>query len=301
MDGAQLRSDLEALGKHLKACLEKDLKTRAQCPPRQLSFAKSPYGVFGTMGALSEELELFISKTAAFVQQNVSDAPSVNVELLCFDSNTGQPKKKLDGVFVTNLKSAAAAKVATELYGPKKLGSVSVLGAGVMAKWVSYAMLSIASVKELVLYNQTETKGRALVEHLSALFPEKKIHFNGSLQGSLERAEVVCCCTSSSEALFSLNDFPNIKHLNLMGAHTERDRELSHQDISQCNIIVEDVETAVIEAGKVHEAAIEMGMKLKNQEQRSVFSSTGHAFYDLVTSHYLLNKEKTNELQATDL
>ena len=61
----------------------------------------------------------------------------------------------------------------------------------------------------------------------------------------------------------------------------------------QLPLIVEDLAIAVAEAGAVHASAIPLGQLVKKESGplracRTIFSSTGHAFLDVITTAHLL-------------
>ena len=78
-----------------------------------------------------------------------------------------------------------------------------------------------------------------------------------------------------------------------MGNHTPPSRELPIRILQQSLLIVEDIPTAILEAGEIHRDAITIEKLVKQtpsklQQQRTVFASTGHAFLDLITVGYVL-------------
>src|SRR5262249_50693579 len=93
-------------------------------------------------------------------------------------------------------------------------------------------------------------------------------------------------------------------HINCVGAHTEGSREVPRELLQKSVLIVEDRPTAISEAGEIHRGAIEIKElpALDPSELRkrpSIFSSTGHAFLDLLATAHVLRHAGLLELRRT--
>ncbi len=80
-----------------------------------------------------------------------------------------------------------------------------------------------------------------------------------------------------------------------MGAHDETGRELPDIILEKACLIVEDKPTAMREAGEVHREAEDLTQMFQKDLGRlkrvqTVFSSTGHAYLDLLTAAHLLGR-----------
>ena len=102
---------------------------------------------------------------------------------------------------------------------------------------------------------------------------------------------MVCTATTCAKPLIHAVQLAPHVHINCMGAHTSESREVARELLAGATLIVEDRETAVEQAGEVHETALELrelGAIAPGRLQRAltVFSSTGHAFLDLLSAAY---------------
>jgi ornithine cyclodeaminase len=84
-------------------------------------------------------------------------------------------------------------------------------------------------------------------------------------------------------------------HINCMGGHTVESREVPLELLRASTLIVEDLPTAIAEAGEVHANAITLGQLVQGDSGplravRTIFSSTGHAFLDVITTAHLLRE-----------
>lgn len=107
--------------------------------------------------------------------------------------------------------------------------------------------------------------------------------------------DVIATATTSVLPLPIATDLPEHVHINCMGAHTTRSRELPHSLLAAATLVVEDIETAVAEAGEIHRtaidlAALESGGHTGLDGRPTVFSSTGHASLDLITCAHLVGR-----------
>ena len=79
-----------------------------------------------------------------------------------------------------------------------------------------------------------------------------------------------------------------------MGAHNPNSREVPKHVLNASLLIVEDIITAIEEAGELHRNAITVSQlhtiqQSNLQKEQTVFSSTGFALLDLITVDYIIN------------
>jgi ornithine cyclodeaminase/alanine dehydrogenase-like protein (mu-crystallin family) len=116
----------------------------------------------------------------------------------------------------------------------------------------------------------------------------------GSAEQASRGADILVTATTSVLPLPISARLPSHVHINCVGAHTVASRELSAELLRTSVLIVEDRRTAVAEAGPVHEAAVELDVLFTPAADgfaalRTVFSSTGCAYLDLITCAHLVD------------
>ncbi len=260
-------------------------------PQRQLILREKPFAAFGSMPAYSEKLGIFINKTAAMIAQ--SEARSINAVVSAFSSSTGSLLGLLDGAKLTKIKCTAISALVTDLCAPKSAANVGVIGSGVQAHAQLNAVLMVRDIKEVYVYSRNPKNCETLIKNMKKVAPQVRFHSCMSAQESADGRDILITATTSYLPLFEYAQLPSNVHINCVGAHTSESRELPRTLLANSQLVVEDLTTAIQEAGEIHarafdlEAALNAGPE-KMQNQTTIFSSTGHAFLDLITTAYIL-------------
>lgn len=266
-------------------------REHAIIPQREMILRKQPFAAFGSMPAYSEELGIFINKTAAFVDQ--SEAHSVTAVVSAFSTATGSLLGLLDGAKITALKCTATSAVVTDLCAPKSATSVGIIGSGVQAQAQLKAVLMVRDIKEVFVYSRDSKNRETFVKKMNKVAPQVRFHSCMSAQESVDGRDILITATTSFLPLFESAQLPSNVHINCVGAHTPESRELPRPLLETSQLVVEDMTTAIAEAGEIHTRAFDLEAALKAgpealQKQATIFSSTGHAFLDLITTAYIL-------------
>lgn len=285
---------MAALIQVICASLRNNERSSCQIPARTLLLADRPFRAFGIMPALG--CGLFLMKQAVFIDHTDVSRPSVHALVSVFSEVSGEPLALLDGAVITRLKSAAVAGVVARACTPPRPLVLAVLGAGEQASAQMRGIAAVRTLAEVRVFSRTELHLKRFAAQLTdSLGSSSRIRIASSAQAAAEGVDILITATNSRTPLLEQLSLPHHAHVNCVGAHTPEGRELSHAELRRALLIVEDVATAVREAGVVHQSALDLEQMLacsekKLQEQLTIFSSTGHAFLDLVTVSYLLKR-----------
>lgn len=295
-DEIEAAAALPALVEELRDALAQGLRREATIPLRTLIAREQPFGVFGSMPAYSPQLGLFATKIATFVERPDGARPSVQAIVLAFAADTGALIAALDGAAMTALKCAAVTAVVTDCCAALDARSLGLIGTGVQARAQLRAVSAVRRIETVRVYSRDPAHVERFVRAASAsLARSVAIEGCAAADDAVDGADIVSTATTSSHPVFSTRRFPGHVHINCIGAHTTEFREVSGELLSQSIIIVEDVATALAEAGSVHQGALDLEQMLTHdavvlRTTPTVFSSTGHAFLDLVTTAHILQR-----------
>lgn len=177
--------------------------------------------------------------------------PVIQGSYLMFDGDTLAPTAVLDGAALTTLRtpavSVAGIRPALERFdGPRRL---VVFGAGpqgtshvdTLADVVSEPFADVTFVSRTPENVGDDVISRGSV--VAAGSPE--------LDAVLTRADVVVCATPAEEPLFSAGAVRSDVVVIAMGSHSPGAREVPGALMARAQVVVEDVETALREAGDV--------------------------------------------------
>lgn len=256
-----------------------------------------PFRAFDTMPAYSEAERLFVTKIGAVIPRQHPGQKSVHALVVAFSGDSGQPLGIFDGEAVSSLKCAAVAAMVTALCTADQADTMGLIGSGVQALSQLRAVAAVRALRHVKVYARNEQRLAGFVRHCQGLFPSLSITACGSAQDAVAGVDIVSTATTATVPLVESGWLrrPGL-HINCFGNHTAESREIPHSVLASGSIvIVEDMETALEEAGRVHAAAVPLH-RLHELEpaalkrERTVFSSTGHAYLDLLAVDYLLER-----------
>lgn len=264
-------------------------------PPREIIDVEGDQGICLSMPAVSSQHGLYINKVATIFERLADDPrPRIHALVTAFSARTGELLALLDGAAVTNIKCAAVSALVTRYCSADNAEVLAVIGAGVQARQQVHAVCAVRRIREIRLHARNPARLRAFAEEVQAEFGERaKVVVAASVDEAVAGADVISTATASSDPIGRFAHLKPAVHINCMGGHTVTSRELPREVIESAVLVVEDVATAVAEAGKHHRDALGLDKLVSHasddlKSRMTVFSSTGHAFLDLVTVAYLL-------------
>ncbi len=166
-----------------------------------------------------------------------ADGPRVQGACIVFERSTLAPVAVLDGPALTARRTAAVSGLAAR-------------------------HLARADAHRLVVFG-SGPQGQAHIEVMRAVRPIERVTVLGRRdRGDVDRAvadaDIICCCTTSAEPLFDGSLVADGALVVAVGSHQPQARETDHHLMARAAVVVEDVETALLEAGDVI-CAIERG------------------------------------------
>ncbi|GAA1606569.1 ornithine cyclodeaminase family protein [Kribbella sancticallisti] len=194
-----------------------------------------------------------------------------------------------DGTSITTLRTGAVVGVATDLLAAPDATRLALLGTGGQAADQVRAVLAVRPITEVAVTGRDATRAAALAKTLAAEFPA--VHFipGTSIDDAIITADVICCATSSSTPLFSVDALPDRVHVNAIGAFRPTMRELPRDLLAAASVVMVDQrEAALEESGEIIDALtsgtlaesdlLELGTALTTKPDptgRTVFKSVG--------------------------
>jgi ornithine cyclodeaminase/alanine dehydrogenase-like protein (mu-crystallin family) len=246
-----------------------------------------------SMPAVSSDYGLFVNKTATIVPAGTGGGATVTSVVSVFSTETGGLLGVLDGALVTNLKCAAVAALVTDRCAAEASRVLGIIGSGVQARQQYRAISAVRDIAEVRVHSRTHLHAAAFARYLAGTAAAGvAVRVCDSVEDASRGVDILATATTSSDPLPVSTELPEHVHINCMGAHTTRSRELAPQLLRTGVLIVEDLPTAITEAGELHRRAIDLEALdsvpvAALRGQRTIFSSTGCASLDLVTCAHL--------------
>lgn len=215
------------------------------------------------------------------------------------DINTGKPLALLNGTYLTALRTGCVGGVSAKYLAKKDASSLAIIGTGVQSLFQVLATCSVRPIKDVYIYNRTESKVNSFVEKLQSMISDVNFHKCKSSKEAVENSEIIICATTSSEPV--IPDDSSLykgKHIIAIGSYQPHTRELSNGAIESADHIYVDTLFAIEESGDlgipikeglVKEEDIQTLGKVINLgnldedllEATTIFKSVGIGLFDL--------------------
>jgi ornithine cyclodeaminase len=214
--------------------------------------------------------------------------PRVQGVYVLFDGETLAPVALLDGIGLTNVRTAAVSALAVRHLAAPDARRLVVFGTGPQARAHIAAMRAVRPVEQVAVVGRDAARTAAFASELGA---------TAAGPGAVAEAGLVCCCTTAREPLFDGDLVAGGATVVAIGSHEPEAREVDDRLAVRAAVVVESRASALREAGDVI-AAIESGALARDDliglaplvrgevappaGAPRLFKSTGMAWEDLV-------------------
>jgi ornithine cyclodeaminase/alanine dehydrogenase-like protein (mu-crystallin family) len=210
----------------LEAALREGLDPEADAPRSALPVAGGELLVMPSVAGPTPAVKLV----------TVGGDPRVQGVCVVFDPSTLAPRALVDGIALTNLRTAAVSALAVRHLAAPDARRLVVFGRGPQAHAHVAAMRAVRPLEHVELVGRNATDVDALVAG----------------------ADLVCCCTTAREPLFDGGAVAAHATVVAIGSHEPAARETDERLAARATVVVESRASALREAGDVLQA-IEAG------------------------------------------
>ncbi|MEU3766312.1 ornithine cyclodeaminase family protein [Amycolatopsis keratiniphila] len=198
-----------------------------------------------------------------------------------------------DAIEVTRIRTGAAIGVATDLLAPPDAKTCTLIGAGGQAADQVRAVHAVRPLTELRIVSRGRERAEALAKTLGAELGIGAVVLTDPDE-AVRDVDIVCCATTSTMPLFSLESLAERAHVNAIGAYRPTMRELPDDLLADATVVIDAREAILEESGEIIHALasgaiteddlIELGSALAGgvvkSGGRTVFKSVGVAAQD---------------------
>ncbi len=282
-------------------------------PPRIGAMARDYNGILGVMPVyLGPSRTLEAKLVSIYPDNEARGLPSHLAIILVFDPATGAPLALMDGTYITGVRTAAGAALATRILARPDADALVIVGTGVQARAHGRAIPRVRPIREIRIVGRSEAKTRALADELQAEIgiSTKAV---SSFQKAAAGASVICATTHSIEPVIHGKFLEPGVHVNSVGLNPAG-RELDDEAIVKSLVVVESRQSALapppggandllwpIRDGVITEAHIhaEIGEIIAGKRegraspsQITLYKSVGVAVQDAVAAQQVLSKAR---------
>lgn len=232
--------------------------------------------------------------------------PTVMAMIELVDPQTGFPISIMDGTWITNMRTGAAAGVATKYLARDDAEIVGLVGAGVQARTGLDAINEVMDIKEVRVSCRTCETRENFAKEASEKYgiPVKAVD---TIKEAVQGADVLLTTTPSRDPVVKSKWIDNGTHINAMGADAPGKQELNSHVLQKAKIFIDcwdqashsgEINIPVHEGlvrrsdivGKIGDVIIGSVPGRTSDEEITVFDSTGLAVQDIVTAWNVYEK-----------
>ncbi|WP_129657093.1 ornithine cyclodeaminase family protein [Rothia uropygialis] len=223
--------------------------------------------------------------------------PLIQGNYMLFDSESLTPLAVIDGVALTAIRTPAVSALGIEMLAAPDASRLVVFGTGPQAEYHVRAAAAVREISNVKVIGRSANKTGRLVETLLA----EGFNAKAGTAEDVAQADIIACCTSAKEPLFDGETVQDGAVVVAMGSHTPDARETDDALARRAAFYVEDVETALREAGDaviaiqrhlirrgdLHDLSSLVLDGKRDPSRPALFKTVGMGWQDLVTAKAL--------------
>jgi len=300
--------ELFSIGEALKA-VEYAFKLKAKgeviAPPKLYLNLPQYQGDFRAMPAYIDGMA-GVKWVCGYPNNSRYNLPSVMATIILCDPKTGCPLVIMDGTYITTLRTGAAGGVAVKYLARRDSSSIGMVGAGVQARAQLLAISEVLPrIEEVKVFDLRKDTSLKYAEEVGT-----ELNMNIRPVESIEEAteaDIVVTTTPSREPIVKRHYIRPGTHINAIGADAKGKQELDADLSASAKVVIDDIEQAshsgeinvplskgLIKVEEIYGTLGEVvaGMKTgrENDEEITIFDSTGLAIQDIICAKLVYQK-----------
>lgn len=227
--------------------------------------------------------------------------PAIHALYTILDAVTGVPLAQMDAAGLTSRRTACTSALAASYLAREDVGTLLVVGGGKVAQHLVQAHSVVRKYEQVLFWTRNADKGKHLVERLNETgYPHARFIYD--LEEGVRQADVVSSATLSEEPIIKGEWLCPGVHLDLIGSHTPKTREVDDEAIRRSSIFVDSRAGALTETGElaipiangvlqpeavkadIVELCKDAHVGRENKEEITLFKSAGLAIEDLAAA-----------------
>ncbi len=234
--------------------------------------------------------------------------PTVMGTILLLDEKTGATVALMDGGYLTAIRTGAVSGLATRLLARKDAKVHAVFGTGGMARAQVWGVGCARAIEKLVLYSIDPPEVRNAFRESIRDIVSADIVLAEDPAGAVAEADIVTLVTNSQTPVVEGGWFRPGTHINGIGSHAPRMREIDALTVQRSKVVCDLVEACRSEAGdfivpvdqgqwdwdKVHGSLGDVVAgripARETEAEITLFKSVGLAIQDISTASYVYRK-----------
>jgi alanine dehydrogenase len=281
---------------------------KVQMPAKKYLFFKKYNGDLRIMPCFIKSLDQAGVKCVNVHPNNPlqHDLPTVMGVIELFDPKTGFPISVMDGTWITNMRTGAAAGVGTKYLARKDSTELGIIGAGKQAFTQLMALKEVMDIENAKVFCRTCSSR----ENFAKLANEKfglNIKAVATAEEAVKDVDVIVTVTPANKPVLKSEWISDGTHINAMGADAPGKQELESGLLKKSKIFIDcweqarhsgEINVPVAEGlitredieAKIGDVIIGKSNGRVSDEDITIFDSTGLAVQDVVTASKVFEK-----------
>lgn len=232
--------------------------------------------------------------------------PTIFGTLMLCDPATGRAIAIMDAGYLTAVRTGAASGVATRYLARKEAKTCALFGAGIQARKQLEAIKAVRAIEKVMVLDVVADARDAFVRDMAEVLGIEVVASEDA-QAAVTVADIIVTASSSPTPVFDGNWIKPGTHINNIGSHSPKARELDTTTVKRAKFVADLEEANLAEAGDLlipmEEGAVTadhiyanlgqivIGEKpgRENPEEITVFKSCGLAIQDVSTALAVYN------------
>jgi ornithine cyclodeaminase/alanine dehydrogenase-like protein (mu-crystallin family) len=221
-------------------------------PVRHHHFYQNAEGTENTLILMPSWTDNYIGIKQVVVapDNHTKQLPAIHALYTLLDAVTGQPLAQMDAAGLTSRRTACTSALAASYLARQDSKTLLIVGGGKVAQHLLQAHSAVRQYNQVFIWTRNPSKGATLVSDL------QKAGFNhvtyvDNLKEAVGQADVISCATLSHEPLIQGEWIKAGTHLDLIGSHTPKTREVDDIAIRKSSIFVDSRAGALHETGEL--------------------------------------------------
>ncbi|MGO3876288.1 ornithine cyclodeaminase family protein [Psychrobacter celer] len=249
------------------------------------------------------------------------DKPTTMAAITVSNNETGDMLAFLDGIYITQVRTAALSGIATKYLANPHSRVAAVVGTGGMAYEQLNAILTVRpDITHVKLWNRTAQTAHQFRDRFIQEYPQWQVDVQvcEHIEEAIREADIINLATRSTAGLFEAAQIKANVHINAVGAYQATMKEVSNSVIEACDsVIIDDAEGGLHEAGDLIQAHEDsdsawtwdrltgtlgdlvnkkISLDVKEDKGMTLFKSVGAASFDAAVALQVAKKAKAKNL-----
>ncbi|WP_352309880.1 ornithine cyclodeaminase family protein [Psychrobacter sp. W2-37-MNA-CIBAN-0211] len=239
--------------------------------------------------------------------------PTTTAIITVSNNDTGEILAIMDGIYITQVRTAALSGIATKYMAKSDCQSVAVVGCGGMAYEQLHAVMTVRpDIKKVYLWNRNNEGAEQFKTKFARDYAQWDVEIQvcKEIGDAIRDTDIINVATRATEGLFGIEQIKSDAHINAVGAYQPSMKEISNDVVAGSNmVVVDDLAGSRHEAGDLIQAhnaddcawtwddlsgdlqALVTGElkedKTKSKKGITLFKSVGAASFDAAVALYI--------------